>query len=166
MLLQQRHAQTHQGGLWEFPGGKIEPGEAAAEGLVRELHEELGIEVLEHRPLIRVRHQYADRGVLLDVYEVTGWRGDPVGREGQPLARVGRQGIRRFPLPAADVPVVTALLRPSQYLITPPGLADRSGFLRAMEASLNAGIRLVQLRLFDLAESELLDVGREAVSGT
>ena len=161
VLLQQRHAQTHQGGLWEFPGGKLEPGEQVAEGLVRELQEELGIEVLEPRPLIRVRHQYADRGVLLDVYEVTGWRGDPVGREGQPLAWVGRTALRDYPMPAADEPVVTALQLPSQYLITPPGLADRSGFLRGMEASLNAGIRLVQLRLFDLAESELLDVGRE-----
>jgi 8-oxo-dGTP diphosphatase len=161
VLLQRRHAQTHQGGLWEFPGGKLEPGEQAAEGLVRELREELGIEVLEHRPLIKVRHRYADRGVLLDVYEVTGWRGDPVGREGQPLAWVGRAALRNYPMPAADHPVVTALQLPSQYLITPPGLVDRSGFLRAMEASLNAGIRLVQLRLFDLAESELLDVGRE-----
>jgi 8-oxo-dGTP diphosphatase len=161
VLLQQRHVQTHQGGLWEFPGGKLEPGEPVAEGLFRELREELGIEVLDHRPLIRVRHQYADRGVLLDVHAVTGWRGEAVGREGQPLLWVARTALRDYPMPAADVPVVTALQLPSQYLITPPGLIDRSSFLRAMEASLKAGIRLVQLRLFDLAESELLGVGRE-----
>ena len=162
VLLQQRHAHTHQGGLWEFPGGKLESHESVSDGLARELQEELGIEVFEHRPLIRVRHQYADRGVLLDVHEVTGWRGDPVGREGQPLTWVERAGLRDYPMPAADKPVVSALQLPSQYLITPPRLVDLKHFLEALEVSLRAGFGLVQLRLFDLSENELLHAGREA----
>lgn len=162
VLLQQRHADTHQGGLWEFPGGKLEPDESVAEGLARELHEELGVDMLKHRPLIRVNHRYADRGIALDVHEVTGWRGQALGREGQPLAWVERTALRDYPMPAADEPVVTALQLPSRYLITPPQLGDRERFLGALEASLAAGIRLVQLRLFDLSELALVEIGREA----
>jgi len=162
VLLQKRHADTHQGGLWEFPGGKLEPEEPVAEGLARELHEELGIDVFEHRPLIRINHRYADRGISLDVHEVTGWHGEPRGREGQPLAWVERTALRDYPMPAADEPVVKALQLPSQYLITPPQLAGREHFLRVLERSLAAGIRLVQLRLFGLSEAELVEVGREA----
>ena len=162
VLLQKRHSDMHQGGLWEFPGGKLEPGESVAEGLARELHEELGIDVLEHRPLIRITHRYADRSVLLDVHDVSRWQGEPVGREGQPLAWVERQVLRDYPMPAADVPVVTALQLPSTYLITPPRLDDRAAFLGSLELSLKAGVRLVQLRLFDLSQAELAGVGREA----
>ena len=161
VLLQRRHADTHQGGLWEFPGGKLEPDESVARGLARELHEELGVDVLEHRPLIRVHHDYADRSVVLDVHAVTAWRGEPLGREGQPLAWVGPAQLRDYPMPAADEPVVKSLQLPSRYLITPPRLAGREAFLRALEASLDAGIQLVQLRLFDLAEAELVQVGRD-----
>ncbi|MGB5648505.1 MAG: Nudix family hydrolase [Sedimenticolaceae bacterium] len=159
VLLQRRHADTHQGGLWEFPGGKLEPGESIAEGLARELREELGIDPLAHRPLIRIRHHYADRSVLLDVHEVTAWRGEPVGREGQPLAWAERAALRDYPMPAADIPIVTALQLPSTCLITPPRLGDPDTFLHALEATLRAGVRLVQLRLFDLPEAEFLRVG-------
>lgn len=161
VLLQRRHADSHQGGLWEFPGGKLESGESVAEGLARELHEELGIELLGHRPLIRVRHHYPDRSVLLDVHEVTAWQGEPVGREGQPIVWAERQALRNYPMPAADVPIVTALQLPSTYLITPPRLGDPEGFLRALEATLRTGIRLVQLRLFDLPEADLRRIGSD-----
>ena len=162
VLLQRRHADTHQGGLWEFPGGKLEAGESVAEGLARELHEELGIDVEAHRPLIRIRHRYTDREVLLDVHVVERWQGELSGREGQPLAWVAPAALRDYPMPAADEPVVTALQLPAQYLITPPQLSDTGVFLRGLEASLVARVRLVQLRLFDLSASELLDVGRSA----
>ena len=162
VLLARRHDDTHQGGLWEFPGGKLEPGETVAAGLARELHEELGIEVVAHRPLIRITHHYADRSVLLDVHRVDSWEGQPVGREGQPLAWVGRHELADYPMPAADVPIVMALRLPPLYLITPPQVGERGRFLQALEASLSSGIRLVQLRLFDLSEEELVRIGREA----
>jgi 8-oxo-dGTP diphosphatase len=162
VLLARRHVDSHQGSLWEFPGGKLEPGESVTAGLARELHEELGIDVVAHRPLIRVTHHYPDRSVLLDVQLVDAWRGNPVGREGQPLAWVERGALPDYPMPAADVPIVSALLLPSSYLITAPQLGSPDRFLRGLESSLQAGIRLVQLRLFDLSEAELLAVGRAA----
>ena len=160
VLLQRRHTQTHQGGLWEFPGGKLETGESVIDGLARELREELGVHPLEHRPLIRVRHQYSDRAVLLDVHAVTRWQGSPSARERQPLAWAEPSSLRDYPMPAADQPVVSALQLPSQYLITPPGLEDRSAFMRMLEARLRAGVRLLQLRVFGLSKVELLDLGR------
>jgi 8-oxo-dGTP diphosphatase len=68
VLIAQRPKGWHQGGLWEFPGGKVEPGEDGCAALQRELREELGIEITIARPLIRVRHRYADRAVLLDCW--------------------------------------------------------------------------------------------------
>jgi 8-oxo-dGTP diphosphatase len=161
ILLSRRHDGAHQGGLWEFPGGKLEPGESVSEGLHRELREELGIVPDKHRPLIRVRHAYADREVLLDVHLVTLWKGEPRGLEGQPLAWVLPHQLDDYPMPAADVPILRSLRLPSTYLITPPQLGERERFLQQLDASLRAGVSLVQLRLFDLPASELLTVGRE-----
>ena len=161
VLLARRADDAHQGGLWEFPGGKLEPGESIDDGLRRELHEELGVDVIAHRPLIRVLHHYADRSVRLDVHRVDAWRGEPHGREGQPLAWVGVDELDAYPMPPADVPIVSALQLPSAYLITPPQLGDARDFLRRLRASLDAGVRLVQLRLFDVASDDLLRIGRD-----
>jgi len=109
VLLARRHVGTHQGGLWEFPGGKLEPGEPVLEGLRRELLEELGIRVLDAYPLVRVEHDYGDRAVLLDTWVVSGYDGEPVGREGQPLAWVSPEEFPDYPMPAADGPIVAAI---------------------------------------------------------
>jgi 8-oxo-dGTP diphosphatase len=161
VLLARRADDAHQGGLWEFPGGKLEPGESVDAGLRRELHEELGIDVVSHRPLIRIRHDYPDRSVLLDVHLVDQWHGEPHGREGQPLAWVAKSALSDYPMPPADVPIINALRLPSTYLITPPRLDDVDGFLRSLDASLAAGASLLQMRVFDIPDDELLRVGRE-----
>ena len=161
VLLARRPDDAHQGGLWEFPGGKLEPGESIDDGLQRELHEELGVDVFSLPPLIRVLHHYADRSVLLDVHRVDAWRGEPHGREGQPLAWVGIDQLGTYPMPPADVPIVSALRLPSSYLITPPQLGDPQAFMRSLQASLEAGVRLVQLRLFDVGEADLQQIGRD-----
>ena len=88
ILIARRPDHAHQGGLWEFPGGKVEAAESVATALQRELHEELGIAVQAAEPWLQIRHAYPDKTVLLDVWRVTAWRGEPHGREGQPL-RVG-----------------------------------------------------------------------------
>jgi len=109
VLLARRAADAHQGGLWEFPGGKIEAGESESQALARELDEELGIELVTARPLIRVRHAYPDRVIDLAVWRVSRWRGEPWGRLGQALRWVAPERLEDYPMPAADRPVLAAL---------------------------------------------------------
>ena len=79
ILIAQRPVHKHQGGLWEFAGGKIEDGETAAQALVRELQEELGIIATQYRPLLTVEHHYSDKSVRLQVFRVTAFDGDAHG---------------------------------------------------------------------------------------
>jgi len=109
VLITRRPDHVHQGGLWEFPGGKVEEGEPVAAALSRELHEELGITVQAAEPWLRVRHDYPDQCVFLDVWRVVVWRGEPHGREGQPLTWVLPAGLETLAFPAADEPIITAL---------------------------------------------------------
>jgi 8-oxo-dGTP diphosphatase len=113
-----RHTDSHQGGLWEFPGGKVEPGETVQQALVRELHEETGIQITESRPLIRVRHDYGDRSVLLDVWKVRHYTDEPHGREAQPVRWISMASLNPEEFPAADAAIIKALQLPERYLIT------------------------------------------------
>lgn len=163
ILLSQRLAHAHQGGLWEFPGGKVEPGESLGQALCREIHEELGLRVEGHRPLIRLVHHYADRSVLLDVHRITAFSGEAHGREGQALAWVFPTELEQYPLLPADCPIATALQLPDRYLITGPDPTNRAQFMRRLERALCAGLRLVQLRAKSLSESEFCSLASEAV---
>lgn len=164
VLLTRRHQGTHQGGLWEFPGGKLEPGEGAAAALVRELREELGIEAQSFRPLIRVAHDYGDRRVVLDTWLVERWRGDPEGLEGQPLAWVPPDELAGYAMPAADRPIVTALSLPDRYLITPPGAEHEGRFLQQLEKRLDEEVKLVQFRVFGLTRERWQALARQVLS--
>jgi 8-oxo-dGTP diphosphatase len=162
VLLTRRHDHLHQGGLWEFPGGKLEPGETVAAALRREIREELGLELLHHRPLIAVRHRYPDCSVLLDVQLVTEYRGEPAGLEGQPLAWAAPEALADYPMPAADRPVVAALNLPDRCLITGPDPRRPAQFLQRLNHALARGIRLVQLRAPELAVAELRSLAFQA----
>jgi len=151
ILLARRPRDRHQGGLWEFPGGKVETGEEPRAALARELLEELGIAVEAARPLIKVRHAYPDRTVLLDVWRVSSFSGEPHGREGQPTAWVAPHELPLRDFPAANRPIVTAARLPSHYLVTPEP-HDTTVFLNRLEALLAAGIGLVQLRAKSLEQ--------------
>ena len=150
VLLSRRPDHAHQGGLWEFPGGKLDPGETLAQALRRELREELGIEVHSHAPLIRVTHRYPDRSVLLNVHRISVYRGTPVGREGQPLAWAEPASMRAYPMPAADLPIITALRLPDSYMITGPDHHNRDAFIQRFREKLAEGRRLIQFRAPDL----------------
>lgn len=147
ILLAQRHAKAHQGGLWEFPGGKLETQEQPSQGLIRELREELGIIPTAFRPLIQVQHQYPDLSVLLDIYRVTAWQGDPKGCEGQPLAWVMPEHLADYPMPAADQPVLKAMALPDLMLITPFRSANPDELLRRFDQALSQRKALVQFRM-------------------
>jgi 8-oxo-dGTP diphosphatase len=96
--------------LWEFPGGKLEDGEEPFLGLIRELQEELGIEVMEAGPLITVTHDYSDKAVTLDVWEVSDFEGDARGVEGQEVRWVKPKQLSQFEFPAANAAIVEAVL--------------------------------------------------------
>jgi 8-oxo-dGTP diphosphatase len=162
ILITRRPGHVHQGGLWEFPGGKLEVGETATAGLVRELEEELGIRVRRSRPLIRVHHDYGDRKVLLDVHRVLEFEGQPDGREGQPLAWVHPTRMDPARFPAADRPIISALRLPGLYLVTGPDPRDRRGFLSRLATVLERGVRLVQLRAHELSDPEYAALAGEA----
>ncbi len=155
VLVSRRPEHVHQGGLWEFPGGKLEVGESVTAALDRELAEELGVRVEAARPLIRVRHDYADKSVLLDVWRVTRYRGRPQGLEGQPLDWRLPDELIGHDFPAADRPILNALRLPDTYLITGEPTRGSSQFLARLETALERGARLVQLRAKSLAPAEL-----------
>ena len=109
-LITRRHDNAHQGGLWEFPGGKVETGESVADALGRELREELGITVSELEPLLEVRHDYGDKSVFLDVHTVRGFSGEARGLEGQPLRWVSASALPQYEFPEANVPITLAVI--------------------------------------------------------
>ncbi|MGO9634765.1 MAG: 8-oxo-dGTP diphosphatase MutT [Steroidobacteraceae bacterium] len=114
VLIAQRPAGKHLAGGWEFPGGKLEPGEARAAGLARELREELGIVIGQPRPLLRLRHTYPYGQVLLDVWVVRRYRGEPQGLDGQQLRWCRRDELAKAELLPADRPILMALRLPER----------------------------------------------------
>ena len=110
VLVTRRAPGAHQGGLWEFPGGKLEEGETLLEALTRELSEELGVRVETTEPLMVLEHDYGDKQVRLDVHRVTRWSCEPSGLEGQPLAWQRPEQLRDWAFPAANRPILERLL--------------------------------------------------------
>ena len=109
VLLAQRPAGKHLAGLWEFPGGKREPGESPHAALLRELREELGIELQRAQPLLQVPWQYGERRLLLDAWLVDQWRGTPQSLEGQALQWLAPAQVDATLLTPADRPILSAL---------------------------------------------------------
>lgn len=153
ILIARRPEHKHQGGLWEFPGGKVETGEPVPAALARELQEELGIRVLEAAPLIRIPHHYADKSVLLDVWEVSRFEGEAHGAEGQPVRWVAPEALDGFEFPAANTPILAAARLPQRLLIT-GAAADADAYAGRLQAALQRGIRHVVLRAKALDEAE------------
>ena len=111
ILIAQRPPGGHVGGFWEFPGGKLQPGESPAEALVRELHEEIGIRVEAATPFMAYRHDYPERSVELHVFLVDRYTGEPQGVEGQPLRWVAVADFSSAGLLDADLLLAAALSR-------------------------------------------------------
>ena len=111
VLLAQRPPGRSMAGLWEFPGGKVEQGETPEAALIRELHEELGIETWASclAPLTFASHAYDDFHLLMPLFVCRRWQGTLVPREGQVLRWVRPENLRDYPMPAADIPLIPIL---------------------------------------------------------
>jgi len=111
ILLTQRPEGKSMAGLWEFPGGKVEPGETPEHALIRELQEELGIDTWASclAPLTFASHAYEDFHLLMPLFACRKWDGFPQGREGQTLKWVRVTELRDYPMPPADIPLIPIL---------------------------------------------------------
>jgi len=145
-----RHENLHQGGLWEFPGGKVEQGETIEAALVREIKEELSLDVRQSRPLITISHHYqeGDKSVVLHVRKVISCQGQATGVEGQQIRWVSIPELSEHDFPAANVAIIKALQLPDRYLITGK-FSDNADFINKLAKALKHGIKLVQIRLKD-----------------
>ena len=162
ILLARRTAGRDLAGAWEFPGGKVEPGETPFQALDRELHEELGIRIHAIEPLIAVPQQYHAKRIVLDVYRVSKFSGKPRGLEHQALAWSPPEKLHTYPMPPADRPVVAALTQSPHYLITPAAVGKPAQFLARIEQALDAGQRRLQLRFGGLPPAAMLALAAEA----
>lgn len=143
-FISRRDETAHQGGFWEFAGGKVEHGETLYAALARELKEEIGIEMRHALPLINFRHAYADRIVHLHVFSVTDFTGEATSRAGQESAWVSLQELAGYTFPAANRAILTALNLPPYYAI----LDDSEGNVDEKLAYLLAqNVTLIQARL-------------------
>jgi 8-oxo-dGTP diphosphatase len=161
VLVAKRPPAVHQGGKWEFPGGKVHADESAREALARELREELDISVQAAYPLIGVHHAYPEKSVFLDVWRVTAYTGKPRGREGQRIEWVEPERLPQVDFPAANRPIVQAARLPPLYLISDLRRFGETVFLQRLEQALAAGLRLFQLREAHMAAAPYRALAQE-----
>lgn len=159
-LLAERPAGKVYAGYWEFPGGKIEPGETVAAALAREIAEELGLVVRSSVPWLTRRHTYPHAEVRLHFRRVFDWSGVPHGREGQ---RFAWQTLDRFsvePMLPANGPILRALGLPACYAVTDAQARGVDAFLARAVRAIAGGVRLIQLREKALPVAEVEYLGR------
>ncbi|MFA6920277.1 MAG: Nudix family hydrolase [Gallionella sp.] len=163
-LLAQRPADKIWAGYWEFPGGKVEAGESAHDALVRELHEELGIEVLSAYPWITRVFTYPHATVRLSFFRVTQWRGDLYPHEGQQFSWQAATEVAVSPLLPANEPILNALQLPHLYAISNATELGVEPFMQQLGVALQNGLRLIQLREKNLGGDVLHDLALRVVA--
>lgn len=182
VLVSKRAEHVHQGGLWEFPGGKVEQDESIEAALYREVQEELGMDIKSSRPLISVLHHYPDKSVLLDTRLVTAFSGREYsqamaqpGLEGQMVRWLDIDELANYQFPSANQAIINALQLPEHYAITPdilisrgsepgnskPAQTDIEQFLQDFAKTIRQQ-RLLQLRVKSLTGEPLNQLVRQA----
>lgn len=161
VLVALRPDHVHQGGLWEFPGGKLESGESVEDALKRELQEELGIDVEQAEAFRKIQHTYPDKTVVLDIWKVSSFSGEPVGLEGQPVEWRSIDHLQPHHFPAANRCIIRALQLPDCFMIS-GDFSNQDDFLNRLEQSLKSGITLVQLRAKQLSKNSLTELTKKA----
>ncbi|OQK15249.1 hypothetical protein AU255_19010 [Methyloprofundus sedimenti] len=152
VLISKRKSDTHQGGLWEFPGGKIEQSENDEQALNRELFEELNIRVINSSPLIKINFSYPDLIVQLHVREVYGFDGEVFGREGQRFKWVALHELSDYEFPAANKPILTAIKLEQHYAII--GGNNTREILLELDNVWKQGVGLIQIRAKELCAAD------------
>jgi len=154
-LLAQRPADKIWAGYWEFPGGKIEPGETPYHALVRELREELGITVTTAYPWLTRVYAYPHATVRLSFFRVTAWSGELHPHEGQQFSWQHVHEVTVAPVLPANGPVLRSLSLPDLYAISNAAELGEDEFMRRLAVALDNGLRLVQLREKDYSRDAL-----------
>ena len=163
-LLAQRPQGKVYAGYWEFPGGKVEPGESPLQALQRELHEELGIEVIEAYPWLIREFDYEHADVRLHFFRVRGWHGELHGREAQAFAWQRIDAIDVSPLLPANGPILNALAIPETYGVTGFTASEQAQALSLVDEALQRGLRLIQVRGKDWPADVFADYARAIVT--
>lgn len=164
VLLAERPQGKPSAGYWEFPGGKFEPGESPVEALARELHEELGIELDAAYPWILREHRYPHSHVRLHLYRVLRWHGEPHGREEQRIVWEDPHAVGVEPLLSANHGIMGALKLPQVYAITQAAKLGVEAFMPRLQAALDKGVRLIQVREPDMGPEQLTQFARDVVT--
>ncbi len=150
VLISKRAEDVHLGGLWEFPGGKIEQGETEIQALHRELHEELGISIAQAEPLISIPCFYPELNVLLNVWMVSKFTGRASGKEKQKIMWVSQSQLAQVDFPKINKHIINALLLPKKYVITEDidlsKEANKKQFIEQFKIKCKQYYRLIQLR--------------------
>ena len=163
VLLAERPQGKPWASYWEFPGGKIEAGEAPLAALARELHEELGIELDAATPWITFVYAYPEKSVRLHFFRVSRWHGTAYGREGQRLAWERPEALSVSPLLPANEKVLRALNLPPLYAITQAGKYGVEEFMDRLKAALEGGVRLIQVREREMSSEQLTRFAQRVV---
>ncbi len=163
-LLAQRPPGKAYAGYWEFPGGKVEPGESLDAAIKREIHEELGIEVHAACRWITRTHVYEHAAVRLHFFRTREWSGSPQGLEAQQFAFVQPGGETVTPMLPANGPILKAVALPPVYGITNAAGLGVEKFMQALEAALTNGLRLVQVREKNMTATQLANFAHVVVA--
>ncbi|SMM97688.1 Mutator mutT protein (7,8-dihydro-8-oxoguanine-triphosphatase) / Thiamin-phosphate pyrophosphorylase-like protein [uncultured Candidatus Thioglobus sp.] len=146
ILIAERQAHQFMRGFWEFPGGKIKPNETKENAIIRELHEELGVEVSSLNLHQTMTHQYTDRIVELDIYHINRYRHSPIGAEGQKIIWLNIDELTNYKLLPTMRPIINSLILPNKYWITPSNNHTSDEWLAQFDQHLKSDISLIQLR--------------------
>ena len=162
-LLAQRPQGKVYAGYWEFPGGKVEPGEAPVQALARELHEELGIDVERAWPWLTRVFTYPHGTVRLNFFRVRQWKGEPHPKEDQAISWQRIEATTVVPMLPANAPVLASLALPVEYAITNAAVLGIPSMLKALAVRLQGGLKLLQVREPGLSEEERASFTEQAI---
>jgi len=156
VLISKRSSDVHQANRWEFPGGKIELNEKPFHALIRELKEELGIDVHRYQFIKKIKHDYGDKSVCLHTFLVDGFSGEPSGIEGQPVQWVTKSQINDFQFPDANLPILNTLRLEDVIQIT-GAFNSLSELIDKTKQCIARGIKIIHFRAHDLDDDTYID---------